>query len=211
LPQIWKMLVESFDYHIDVLASQDFAVIDGFVSGETAEYLRALIDKRKADDLFRQAGVGRSIQHTKNTEIRGDKINWLKDEPSDPALAEIMERMHNLRLQLNQTCFLGLQDIESHLTVYEPGTGYARHRDAFNNRSHRVITFVLYLNEKWQPESGGQLVLWSSNGEETLIEPVEGRLIFFKSELEHEVLKCMKNRYSLTGWMLKLPSGLTFL
>lgn len=205
------MLVDSFDYYIDVLAAQGYTLMDGFVSSETAKYLISLVEQRRADDLFKQAGVGRSLQHRKNKEIRGDKINWLKESPSDPVLAEIIERIHNLRLQLNRMCFLGLQDLESHLTLYEPGTGYARHRDAFNNRSHRVITFVLYLNENWQHQYGGQLKLWTEHGNEILIEPLEGRLILFKSELEHEVLKCTKNRYSLTGWMLKLPAGLTFL
>lgn len=205
------MGIKAIEAVIDTLADRDFVLIDQFIKEDAALYLRSLIHTRKADDQFKQAGIGRSVQHTKNKEIRGDKINWIKQEPADSILASIIDRLHTLRLQLNQLCFLGLQDIESHLTVYEPGTGYARHRDAFNDRSHRVITFVLYLNQQWNPEDGGQLKLWTSGGDEIDIEPIEGRLILFKSELEHEVLTSYKNRYSLTGWMLKVPPDLTFL
>ena len=80
------------------------------------------------------------------------------------------------------------------------------------------MTFILYLNENWQAEQGGQLRLYTDataenegNVEGDLqqgrqdyvdIEPQGGTLVLFLSErFYHEVLPATRERLSLTGWL----------
>jgi SM-20-related protein len=61
---------------------------------------------------------------------------------------------------------------------------------------------VLYLNADWQPSDGGELVIYKPEGNEHRIQPLQGTLAIFLSELEHEVLLTSRDRMSITGWML---------
>lgn len=68
------------------------------------------------------------------------------------------------------------------------------------------------MNENWQPEDGGQLVIYNEEREVVeIISPKENRLVIFLSETLHEVKLCSKERKSITGWMLDAPKGVTFI
>jgi SM-20-related protein len=105
---------------------------------------------------------------------------------------------------------LGLKDFECHFAIYPENTFYKKHIDRFQQNAHRVLSFVLYLNENWQKGDGGELGIYPDK-EEHIVEPVAGRLILFRSEILHEVLLSHKERISLTGWMLDKDMSLTFL
>jgi SM-20-related protein len=116
-----------------------------------------------------------------------------------------------LRVELSRALFLPLRDFESHFAIYPPGTFYKRHRDNFQKQNHRLLSLVLYLNENWSPEQGGTLRIYPEAEEPKDVEPIGGRLVIFRSDLEHEVLPCHAPRYSITGWMRDKPIGLSFL
>jgi SM-20-related protein len=69
--------------------------------------------------------------------------------------------------------------------------------------SSRRLSFIFYLNEVWDKNDGGELVIYNKAGEvlDTLL-PMPGSFITFLSdEFPHEVRPSLKERRSFTGWM----------
>jgi SM-20-related protein len=98
-------------------------------------------------------------------------------------------------------------ELEAHLAVYPPGSGYGIHVDRFSDDDARVVSVVLYLNDAWRPEDGGCLRLHLGDaGSATSrdIAPRAGTLaVFLADRFPHEVLPARRERYSLTGWFLR--------
>jgi SM-20-related protein len=106
---------------------------------------------------------------------------------------------------------LSLAGYEFHYAHYPERTFYKRHVDQFKDRSNRLITFILYLNDGWSPGDGGELMIYKGD-QEIKVEPIMNRCVLFKTEgLEHEVLLSNTSRFSLTGWLLYQPSGVGYL
>jgi len=121
---------------------------------------------------------------------------------SEPQRA-CQERFEQLRLTLNRTLQLGLFEFESHFARYSEGASYARHLDQFRGDSHRKLSCVLYLNENWTAQDGGELRFYL-NGDGPEFEdvlPQGGRLVVFLSgQFAHEVLPATRERMSIAGW-----------
>ena len=93
--------------------------------------------------------------------------------------------------------------IEAHVAVYPPGTRYAPHRDRFRADDRRVLSSVLYLNERWTVSDGGALRLYVDDGAVEVL-PHAGTLVTFLSErFLHEVLPARRPRMAVTGWALR--------
>jgi SM-20-related protein len=133
--------------------------------------------------------------------IRGDVIRWLDDADStDHAYLAWMEK---LRIGLNEALFQGLYDYECHYAIYGAGAGYVKHSDVLNGKKKRLLSTVFYLNEDWQAQDGGELVLFEPTGDTPLatVTPIFGRMILFLSEpFPHQVLVSHNTRRSLAGW-----------
>lgn len=156
-------------------------------------------------EAFRRAGIGREEDHQLNRFVRTDRIFWL--DGSNPAVAAYLDWAEQLRLELNRRLFLGLFDYECHYAFYERGTYYRKHLDAFKGGGNRVLSTVLYLTPNWQPQDGGELLLYPPEGEGEREEPLLkvaprfGQMaIFLSEEFPHEVLPVNRPRYSVTGW-----------
>lgn len=197
------------DQHLSQLADQHYTTIDQFISLPELLTIAAHLADQKS--TFKKAGVGTAHQYAIDKQVRGDYIRWIDPAGVPECLSPVMERIRQLMNFLNQTCFLGLRDIEAHLTYYPIGTRYARHLDQLQLNDSRKITFIIYLNHEWQPADGGELMVYPPDGPIS-IAPVGGRLVLFRSNvLEHEVVQTHKERNSITGWLLDQPAGLTFL
>lgn len=110
--------------------------------------------------------------------------------------------MQALQENINQHLYMGLFDYGSHFAHYKVGDFYAKHLDRLKGKTNRVLTTVLYLNDVWSKDDGGEIVLFDENQHivEKLL-PKANRLIIFLSErFPHEVLPAKKDRYSITGW-----------
>jgi SM-20-related protein len=196
---------------IDQLAEQDYVVIDQFVDESHFSSLRQFFLDRLQDDHFSKAGIGAKADYTIEPDIRGDFVYWLQKD-RDLQVRITYDLMDELLMVLNRYCFLSLSDYEFHLAYYPPGSFYHRHLDQFRERSNRMITIVLYLNQYWQQGDGGELKIYPQNGKYKLIAPIPARAIIFRSDaLEHEVLTTQVGRYSFTGWFLYRQEGLKFL
>src|SRR4030095_5971765 len=93
------------------------------------------------------------------------------------------------RIACNRELTLGLVDFEGHYAIYPPGAGYARHRDRFRDEDARVLSIVLYLNEAWGADDGGELRLFIADETSLDISPQGGTLVAFLSDrFDHAVL-----------------------
>ncbi|HEX7026677.1 MAG TPA: 2OG-Fe(II) oxygenase [Gammaproteobacteria bacterium] len=150
---------------------------------------------------FKEAAIGRESNQLVNPFIRGDRIHWL--DRTHPVTRDYLDWMENLRLELNKRLFLGLFDYECQYAWYPPGAFYKKHLDAFQGNTNRILSTVLYLNPDWQPQDGGELLLYPPAGDDPIetVSPQYGRMaIFLSNEFPHEVAKTNKARRSIAGW-----------
>ena len=146
------------------------------------------------------AGVGRGSLKTVRPELRGDQILWLKAGQS-VACDRYLGLMELLRVALNRSLFLGLDEYESHFAYYAPGTVYMKHLDRFRDDDSRTVSVVIYLNQNWLPGEGGALRLHPDGKHTEDIAPQGGRmLLFLSADMLHEVLPATRERLSLAGW-----------
>lgn len=152
---------------------------------------------------FRPANIGRGQLEQKNKRVRKDKIYWLDDQNPEYN-RQWLSFVGQLKSYLNRRLFLGLFSFESHLAVYDKGDFYKKHVDAFKGDHNRVLSLVTYLNPKWQPGDGGQLVLYSDQDNEEIIETIEPKfatmVLFLSEDFPHEVLPANAKRVSVAGW-----------
>jgi SM-20-related protein len=191
-----------FDSLADGLAEQGFAIADQFLSQGEVDEILALKEFQAGSSNFKKAGIGSSAALQIRENIRGDYIQWIDKNTAPSAARVYLERLDDLIRHLNRALFLSLKDAELHFTVYPAGSFYKRHLDQFKNDDHRKLSVIVYLNRDWKPEHGGQLRMYLSDRSLDVL-PVAGRLVCFRSDqIEHEVLPAIRERLSITGWML---------
>lgn len=194
---------QNFETIIDSYIKTKVGISDSFLDSVLAGHLKNNIIALHKKNLLEEASTGNEELRITNNKVRGDAIYWLDRKHNDTYENDFFDRMDAFILYLNKSCYAGITSYEFHYTLYEPGTFYKRHKDQFKNNSSRQFSIISYLNEDWTAEDGGQLLIQLAN-EEQLIDPTNGKTVFFKSnELEHEVLHTTKNRMSITGWLKK--------
>lgn len=152
-------------------------------------------------EAFHLARVGRGRDQTRNRFVRRNRIHWIGEEHrgSGPWL----DWSRRLRLYLNRRLYLGLFSFESHFSLYETGDFYRKHVDAFKGESNRVLSLIVYLNKGWEPDQGGELVIYEPTTNAPLVKvvPAYGTVVLFLSEeFPHEVLPARRDRHAVAGW-----------
>lgn len=195
---------EQWSKWFDTLAENDFVVVDDFLPDLLlTEVLRFFKDQ---ETEFRPAKIGQAHLEQRIPEIRSDMTYWL-DKQRDQQLQVFFELIEELMDRLKRELFLSLQGYEFHFALYPPGGFYKPHLDQFDARSNRMISFMIYLNPNWRRGDGGELRIHKEE-RKIDIEPIMNRAVLFRSDtVLHEVLSATKARRSLTGWLLKRPSG----
>tara|TARA_R110002124_G_scaffold56872_2_gene160027 strand:- start:2613 stop:3302 length:690 start_codon:yes stop_codon:yes gene_type:complete len=160
-----------------------------------------------ASENFKRAGIGRAKEHTINDFIRTDEICWITGNSSAGCAWIKWTRL--LQEYLNKRLFLGLFSFESHFSHYAKGDFYKKHKDAFKGEGNRVLSVVVYLNQNWSRDDGGELVIYDQSlANSAIIEhnkitvtPSFGTIVVFLSEeFPHEVLPALRDRYAIAGW-----------
>ena len=193
-----------FERMVQQILGQNWAVIDDLWPPKMLSALCQQLKALSAAESLRQAAIGGSDRATIHLDIRSDLIAWWPDAPTDPHQQAYLDRIDALSAYLNRTCFAGIRNREFHFAIYPPGARYARHIDDFQNKNARLFSLITYLNVGWQPEHGGELLIYGEDDLPVTVEPVFGRTVMFPSaEIEHEVLRSHKDRMSVTGWMRK--------
>lgn len=136
-----------------------------------------------------------------NKLVRSDLICWLDRKNNNSPENDFFDLIDSFVSHLNSTCYTGITGYEFHYTLYEKGSFYKKHIDQFSNNESRQYSMIMYLNDDWRAEDGGELCIHHGNILQN-ISPVNGKSVFFKSnELAHEVLLTHKPRMSITGWL----------
>ena len=192
----------SYEQIADGLAESGYAVVEQFLATNEIAAILHLDEFERGLLQFKKAGIGQQQERQINEGIRGDYIHWIDSNNASAPLKVYFEKLAGLVSFLNHNLYLSLKDYEVHMTIYPAGSYYKRHLDQFKADDHRKLSIILYLNEGWTEEEGGQLRLYLPTGSKDLF-PLAGRLVCFRSDtLEHEVLPATRARLSLTGWIL---------
>jgi SM-20-related protein len=198
--------VIDFDLMIHNLCIQGFHIWENFLDLKYYESLCESAETLHQNKLFNKAKIGRNVQAQFNSTIRTDKIFWIDEDTTDPAIQAYLKQLNLIANNLNQHLYLGLAEFEHHFAAYSAGSFYKKHIDQFSTNKTRKISCVYYLNKGWRNEFGGELKLY--NNDEQLIQsilPLGNRFICFNSELPHEVCLTHQPRLSIAGWMKTRP------
>jgi SM-20-related protein len=189
---------------LETISTQGFAIVDNFLPDASIQALHQQAKSLQSDGSLHQAGVGKGADKLVLNKLRGDSIYWLDNDTDSAAQSTYLAKMEQLRTAFNQQFFMGLFEFETHFAIYPPGGVYHKHLDQFKGQHERQISAILYLNQDWQKDDGGELRLYlngTTDDSHIDIMPVGGRLILFLSaRFLHEVLPAKRERISLTGW-----------
>ena len=189
---------------IKQLGRAGYVVVQRFLDSDACAALARGCRSLHAAGHLQAAAIGRDRARAQHLEIRGDLTHWFEATAPTAAQALYWQAMDALRVDLNRTLLLGLNELEAHYALYAPDARYARHRDRFRDDDARVLSSVLYLNPHWQEADGGALRLYLPQNVQTPhvdIYPESGTLVLFLSaEFEHEVLPTHRERMSVAGW-----------
>ena len=180
----------------DALVEHGYIVIENALSSNLSEKLLQNID----EDLFKNAGISSKSDRHLDKSRRRDKIEWLNE--NEPSQKEFLNFIKNLQEFLNRELYLGLTYYEAHFAIYDDGDFYEKHLDAFKNYKNRVVTTVYYLNDNWNLDDGGELIIYNSKEEKikTVIPKADTLVLFLSEKFPHEVKVANKKRYSIAGW-----------
>ena len=225
---------------IDQLASKGYVVIPNFISDEMVSNLAKDVSDLRSKNKFQIAKIGQDSTNTLNKNIRVAETCFLgegklSDVPS-PARDGLYAALDSARNSLSGNTRLDEQDwqtgevskgapaLDRELTemlyAYYPSGGfYRRHRDAVPGSASllRCYSLLLYLNQGWKKEDGGELRMHFDSGGDFLpegetpnfldIEPKAGTLVLFKSDkVPHEVLDTYSERLAVVGWYNRAPT-----
>lgn len=193
---------------LDKLCTDRLTVIDDFLLEGEYQALLQFMHQLSNQNNFREAQIGSRQSSNRNSSIRSDKIFWLDNIlQQQSALHPYVKAIEKIMEICNKNLFSNIKTWEGHFAIYQPGSFYKKHVDQFKTNKDRQISCIYYLNDDWEIENGGELLVYNESNELlSNILPKGNRFVCFRSELPHEVLPCfLRNRYSLTAW-LKSPS-----
>ncbi len=206
---------EQTETALSYLEQQDYVVTK--FDDETTEQLRSLavmLTQLFQKGLLKPASITQKSPEARM--IRNDYTIWTDDLDQlieteltispieEQAVQVVKEKIANTVLVLRDYFRIPLNNFESHFAYYPAGHYYGRHSDKTKTNNRRFFSFVIYLNENWPTNQGGELVLYPKDdpGKAPIsIQPNLGSAIVFNSELEHEVKPAKAARLSWTGWI----------
>ena len=195
--EFMKTKEDLFNCIVDDLVEKSYSLQKNNAPKEICQLL--LEQAKNNNDTFTSASVGRNNLQIQDKKIRSDKTMWITGQTQ----TEIMwlDWCEELQKHLNRHLYLGLNNFECHFSIYEPGDFYQKHVDAFKGKSNRKVSMVLYLNDDWQSEHEGQLVMYPENKPPLKFDPTFASFVVFLSEdIPHEVLVSQHNRYAIACW-----------
>lgn len=209
-----EAMSDKLDALVDGLVERGHAVIPAFLEPGQLESLRADCLHHWQEGGFRRAGVGQRGVPVIREDVRRDFVHWLEAGELTPAQRQWWSLVDELRLRCNRQMFLGLDRYEAHFALYPPGGFYKPHLDRHRNSPARAVTLLLYLNENWTEDNGGQFRLYTTPGTDRAegpfvdIQPQGNTVVaFLSADFWHEVLPAQRERMSITGWLRLREDG----
>jgi SM-20-related protein len=189
---------------IQDLSEQQYATSDQLFPRSFVEKLAQECENRFVDGQLKKSAIGIGADRSIQQEIRGDFTSWIDLNSATSEQKQLLGFLETLQMELNRELYLGLRRFEIHFAYYPPKAGYDKHIDNPKGQGNRRITFILYLNENWQPADGGVLAVFDPQQPHKIIAeitPTFGKVVLFCSDIfPHEVQKANAPRKSITGW-----------
>lgn len=188
---------------VDQLRAGDAIVRDGVLGRRAALGVAAAAAAAGLGGGLQPARMGRAAALWQDVAERGDEMAWLEPGGGERRLARVWAMFEELRVAANRAAFLGLRRFDVQVACYrQPGARYARHADAFRAQFpvNRRLTAIYYPNPDWQPEHGGELVVYAAAGERRVAPVLDRLVVFVADEVEHEVLPSWRERWAITAW-----------
>jgi SM-20-related protein len=195
---------------IEDVLKKGYSIFPDFLNQNEVSSLSFESEQFLQNGAFKQAGIGKGPATQVVSTTRSDLIHWFDPHSLTPTQSILWERLKIIQSAFNESLFMGLWDLEGHYALYPPGTFYRRHRDSFQSDDARTLSIVVYFNQNWKPDDGGQLRIYPI--EQDLnhfidIPPRAGTLVCFLSQtIEHEVRPSLTHRKSFAGWFKKRSS-----
>jgi SM-20-related protein len=194
-------LKRTFDTLINSFIENKVGIAADFLSESLSGHLKENLTALYSSNQLQEAGTGQHAKVDYNRSFRRDIIYWLDRKHNNVHENSFFDLMDDFVQHLNATCYTGITGYEFHYTLYEKGSFYKKHLDRFRDNDSRQYSMIMYLNNEWEENDGGELRIHHDNKIENIY-PLGGKSVFFKSsELEHEVLISNKPRMSITGWL----------
>ena len=108
---------------IDDLSENGYAICEGFLPALIIQALADKAEKRFIDGEMLAAKTGKATNVQQAT-YRNDSIYWLDEDSLNINTQAYFTQMNALKTALNQSLFMNLYDIETHLAVYPIGGVY---------------------------------------------------------------------------------------
>lgn len=147
------------------------------------------------------AQIGGGLQRELNKGIRDCESCWVENWEEEPFSFLYQENTYIQELLRNHF-LLALKRFETQYAHYPVGGFYKKHLDQIAGKGHRQVTMVLFLNDVFD---GGELVIYNKDDKgliDAKISPKKGAtVIFFSSQVYHEVLSTNEERLTLTTWL----------
>ena len=209
------------------LDGRGFEVIDGLLTGAEAtsichEMERFFVEEGTSPETLTHRQGMRSDQFASTSEHEASRLGL----PRLAAAIRMLKSLgHALSVAMNGSMGRLTLPPRVQMACYNGGGSYyRRHTDnmpanpsaitripsnlkeqllAFDLRSWRAFTVILYFNDRWDGgTNGGALRLHHETGGHTDVAPLAGRAIFFNSLHQHEVRPTHgRTRWALTMWM----------
>lgn len=195
---------EQFDLLIDSYLAHTVGIAPAFLTAALSAGLRQNILQLQHQELMTAAGIGNQPVKEAGQQMRGDKIYWLDKGHENVFENEFILQVEDFIVHLNRTCYAGINAYEFHYALYEEGSFYKRHKDQFKNDSNRKYSLIVYLNENWLAEDGGQLMIYGNETVQQILPQDQTAVLFKSDETEHEVMKASRSRMSITGWLKRV-------
>jgi SM-20-related protein len=201
---------------LEVLNTQGYVIVDNFIPEDLQQALRDDVQSLRKESQFAIAKIGQDATNTLNTNIRVAETCFLGPSKLQNQPNSAREQMYKVLDQLRSD--LPNQPLDKNLSellyaYYPQGGFYRRHRDAIPGSAStlRKYSLLLYLNQDWRAENGGQLRMHFDSGGDELppgespnyrdVDPTGGTLVLFESDkVPHEVLDTNTERVAVVGW-----------
>ena len=194
MENIFNTLINSF-------IENKVGIAENFLNESLSLNLKENLKTLYLEKQLQSAGIGKNTKIEYNKLFRSDIIYWLDRKHNNIHENTFLDLIDAFVKHLNATCYTGITSYEFHYALYEKGSFYRKHLDQFRSNDSRQYSMIMYLNNEWKENDGGELCIHHEDSSQN-ISPVNGRTVFFKSnELEHEVLITNKPRMSITGWL----------
>jgi len=230
---------------LQTLYSQRYLVVPNFLPSGQVDQLRVDALKLGDIGYDCTVGSSSSDTIRVDTRIRKSRLRSLYPPPPNAigcvdTRAQLIEAVNCLRVELQNSAGLELPQLvpyetELNYLLYPIGGHYVRHLDQpqadrgwqrkgrgatdggsfCGQHTRRVISFILYLNNGWQPDNGGGLRVFPAHelisceppgskqtqGHVEDVVPEGGTLVLIMSgDVEHQVLETHAERQCVVGW-----------